>query len=71
MSFRVEKRDYSRGSWRVLDSDGEQVWRKERFDHPTLGAMVIDGPVCFERKRDALAWVAAQEGGNDGYHEDG
>lgn len=70
MSFRVEKRGYSRGAWRVLDSTGAQVWRKELFNHPTLGAMVIDGPVCFDRKRDALAWVVAQEGGSGGHHED-
>ena len=61
-TYRVEKQDYSHGPWRVLDAaTGEQVWRAEVFDHPNLGRIPISGPVCFERKRDALAWVAAEE----------
>lgn len=59
--FRVEKQGYSRGPWRVLWAEtGEQVFQQERFDHPYLGPMVIDGPVCFDRKRDAVAWVEAK-----------
>jgi hypothetical protein len=58
--YRVEKQGYSRGAWRVLDAADRQVWRSEVFAHPTLGRTVIDGPVCFDRKRDALAWVAGQ-----------
>jgi hypothetical protein len=58
MRFRVERQNYSRSPWRVLDATtGEQVFQSERFDHPNLGPMIIDGPVCFERKRDAVAWV--------------
>lgn len=57
--YRVEKQGYSRGAWRVLYAGtGEQVWQREVFDQPNLGVMVIPGPVCFERKRDAVAWVA-------------
>lgn len=58
--YRVEKQDYSHGPWRVLNSQGEQVWRNEVFDHPNLGPMPMAGPVCFQRKRDAVAWVKAQ-----------
>jgi hypothetical protein len=61
-AYRVERQDYSRGAWRVLHAPtGEQVWRRERVDHPNMGPIVIDGPVCFERKCDALVWVKAQE----------
>jgi hypothetical protein len=61
MSYRVEKRDYSRGKWRVLDAvTGQQVWQRRRFDHPNMGATSCDFPVCFDRKRDAVAWVEAQ-----------
>lgn len=60
MTYRVEKQSYSRGAWRVLTTEGAQVWREEIFDHPFLGPTRIMGPVCFERKRDALAWIAAQ-----------
>lgn len=58
--FRVEKQSYSRGAWRVLHANGEQVWANENFDHPFMGKIRIAGPVCFERKRDALAWIAAR-----------
>jgi Plasmid encoded RepA protein len=36
-TYRVEKQNYSHGAWRVLDTEGRQVWRDEVFDHPTLG----------------------------------
>jgi hypothetical protein len=59
--YRVEKQSYSLGAWRVLDAEsGEQVYRREMFDHPFLGVIPISGPVCFDRKRDAVAWVASQ-----------
>jgi hypothetical protein len=59
--YRVEKQGYSHGPWRVLYAEtGEQVWRRERFDHPNLGPIIIDGPVCFQRKRDAVAWVESR-----------
>lgn len=58
--YRVEKQSYSRGAWRVLDRNGEQVYRREMFDHPMLGVIPLDGPVCFDRKRDAVAWVEAE-----------
>lgn len=58
--YRIEKQDYSHGAWRVLNAEtGEQIWRRERFDHPHMGMITIDGPVCFQRKRDAVAWVEA------------
>jgi hypothetical protein len=60
--FRVEKQSYSRGAWRVLDAaTGEQVYRREIFDHPFMGKINLAGPVCFDRKRDAVAWVEAQQ----------
>jgi hypothetical protein len=59
--YKVEKQDYSRGAWRVLDAvSGEQVWRRELFNHPVMGEISLDGPVCFDRKRDAVAWIAAE-----------
>lgn len=58
--YKVEKQSFSRGAWRVLDAaTGEQVYENQLFDHPNLGHIRIAGPVCFDRKRDALAWVAA------------
>lgn len=57
--YRIEKQGYSRGAWRVLYETGEQVWEERLFDHPQMGATMISGPVCFDRKRDAAAWIAA------------
>lgn len=60
-NYRVEKQHYSAGAWRVLTADGVQVWQHGiEFEHVHLGTITISGPVCFDRKRDALAWVAAQ-----------
>lgn len=61
VTYRVEKQSYSRGAWRVLNSAGEQVYRNQMFDHPFLGHILIAGPVCFDRKRDAVAWIAGQQ----------
>ena len=60
-TYRVEKQPYSRGAWRVLHAhDGSQVYRNQVFDHPFMGLIQIAGPVCFDRKRDALAWIESQ-----------
>ena len=57
-TYRVEKQDYSAGKWRVLHATtGEQVWQQYVFDHVHSGKIVIPGPVCFNLKRDAVAWV--------------
>ena len=62
MRYRIEKQDYSRAPWRVLDAaTGKQVWQQEIFDRPSMGLVPVDGPVCFNRKRDALAWIQAHE----------
>jgi uncharacterized protein (DUF736 family) len=60
-TFRVEKQSYSSGAWRVLHEDGRQIFRDETFDHPFLGSIRLAGPVCFDRKRDAIAWISAAE----------
>lgn len=58
MRFRVERQGYSHGPWRVLWAEtGDQVWQDQAFDHPNLGSMIIPGPVCFQTKREAVAWV--------------
>lgn len=61
-AYRVEKQSYSRGAWRVLHAaTGEQVFENGTFDHPTMGRIRLAGPVCFDRKRDAVAWVEAHK----------
>lgn len=59
MKYHVEKRGYSRKPWRVVTEDGRELYARQRFDHPYLGMTVIDGPVAFDRKRDAVAWITS------------
>ena len=60
IEYTIEKQSYSRGAWRVLNAaTGEQIYRNETFDHPFMGSIQIAGPVCFDRKRDAAAWIEA------------
>jgi len=40
---------------RGVVAEGTEVWLPEVFDHPMLGETVINGPVAFDRKRDAVA----------------
>lgn len=61
MTYHIEKQSYSRGAWRVLTQSGDQVYQRELFDHPFLGEILLNRPVCFDRKRDAVAWVQAHE----------
>lgn len=57
-SLHVAKLGYSANPWRIIDPDGQELWHDQPFDHPTLGRTVIGMPVCFPRKRDAVAWLA-------------
>lgn len=59
--LRVVKLGYSRDPWRIVDPDGREMWHDRPFDHPLLGRTVISMPVCFPRKRDADAWLAAHD----------
>lgn len=36
-----------------------ELWVSAEFDHPDLGEMTIDGPVCGETKRDVVALLEA------------
>jgi hypothetical protein len=59
--FKAEKQSYSRGAWRVLNAiTGAQIYRNAEFDHPFMGSIRLAGPVCFDRKRDAVAWIEAE-----------
>lgn len=64
--LRVVKLGYSVDPWRIVDADGQELWRDELFDHPMLGRTVISMPICFPRKREAVAWLAARQDGMAG-----
>lgn len=54
----VRKAPYSAGKWRVF-VDNQELWLPTTFDHPHLGPIRINGPVCAETKRDCTAMLAA------------
>lgn len=57
--FVIEKQGYSSRPWRVLWADtGNPVWVPDA--HPTLD-YPITMPACFDRKRDAQAWLDSLE----------
>lgn len=57
-SARIEKRTYSSNPWRIVTAEGVELWVPSTFDHPMLGMTGINEPLCFSRKRDALAELA-------------
>jgi hypothetical protein len=61
VEYRVEKQGYSAKPWRVLIVEsGQQEWQRQIFDHPQMGRVPLSGPVAFDRKRDAVAWVESR-----------
>lgn len=55
--MKVEKRNYSADPWRLIDSNGDEVYIQVQFEHPTLGQTVINGPVCGRTKADVYVMV--------------
>lgn len=50
--MKIERRPYSRKPWRLVTSKGAEIYVRQAFDHPDLGATVIDGPVCGDTKAE-------------------
>lgn len=61
--MKIERRPYSRSPWRLVTSEGVEVYAPQAFDHPSLGMTVHNGPVCGETKTEcterALALLEA------------
>lgn len=65
----VKKLGYSINPWRIVRDPCPagpehrtagrclvcEVYAPEVLDHPTLGRIVVDGPLSYPRKRDAVA----------------
>ena len=52
--MKIQKFLYSRGAWRLVNSQGQEVvWRKP-FDHPDLGKTVVDQTICGDTKAECL-----------------
>jgi len=53
LPYTIQKLGYSSRPWRLL-RNGNEVYAKEKFDHPNLGMMVIDSPVAADTKTELV-----------------
>lgn len=55
----LKKLNYSRSPWRLVFADGRELYSNQHFDHPSLGATIMQGPVCGETKGECLSTALA------------
>lgn len=53
--MRIERKNYSRGAWRLLDDNGNDVYWQKPMKHPDLGQTWVTAPVCGETKAECIA----------------
>ena len=57
LKLRVEKKGYSASPWRLVNEEGRELY--DWVAYPGDPKMApYRGPVCFDRKRDAVAKLA-------------
>jgi len=50
--MKIIKMNYSRNPWRLVTSEGMEVYIDTPMKHPSLGETIINGPVCGATKAD-------------------
>lgn len=50
----IIKLPYSRAPWRLVTSDGKEVYAPSAFDHPDLGMTVANEPICGDTKAECI-----------------
>lgn len=59
----VRKLGYASNPWRIVYvPTGQELYAPKTLD-TSHGVMSFSGPVCFPRKRDAVAWLAERTRG--------
>ncbi len=53
--MKVVKLGYSRAPWRLVTSDGKEVYLPQIMNHAYLGLTVINEPICGESKAECTA----------------
>lgn len=60
--MKIEKRNYSRSPWRLISSDGKELYWQRPMNHPDLGQTWVTEPVmggtkaeCTERTLELLS----------------
>ena len=57
--MKIERQDYSRGAWRLLDDDGKEVYWSKPVKHADLGWTHVSMPVCGDTKQECVNEVLA------------
>ena len=57
--MKIERHNYSRGAWRLLDDDGKEVYWSKPFKHSDLGWTHVSMPVCGDTKAECIAEALA------------
>ena len=57
--MKIERMNYSRGAWRLLDDNGNDVYWQKPMDHPDLGQTWVTMPVCGETKAECITETLA------------
>jgi hypothetical protein len=52
--MKIEKLSYSRQPWRLVDSEGREIYSPQVLEHPSLGMTVYSGPVCGDTKTECI-----------------
>jgi hypothetical protein len=52
--MKIVKASYSRKAWRLVDSEGAEIYWLRPMDHPDLGATYVNEPICGDTKAECL-----------------
>lgn len=53
--MKIEKRNYSRSPWRLIDNNGNEVYAQKPMKHADLGHTFVTEPVCGATKAECIA----------------
>ena len=57
MSWQIKKLSYSHLPWRLVNEAGDVATTAETIDHPHLGKMKINGPLCGQTKEELIGKI--------------
>lgn len=53
--MKIERRNYSRAPWRLIDNNGREVYWQKPMDCPSLGKTWVSAPVCGDTKAECIS----------------
>lgn len=52
--MKIEKRNYSRSPWRLIDNNGREVYWQRPYKHADLGHTFVTEPLCGDTKTEVI-----------------